>query len=112
MVAFLDARGFWNEAANLLDRAGDFVTRNDRRGDIGIVLEKSIDQEHVGTAHPTRRHLDQHLVRLDIGDRYVFKDKRFVIFEYPRGFHVLLPSSAIQASLTAAAAASATAISS
>src|SRR5215475_14230224 len=112
MVAFLDARGFRNDATNLRNGAGDLVTRDYRRGDIGVVLEKSIDQEHIGSAHPARRHLDQHLVCLDIGDRYVFKDKRFVIFEYARRFHVLLLSSAIQASSTAAAAASATAISS
>src|SRR5262249_56935068 len=54
MVAFQQACGFWNDAANLPYRAGDLVTRDYRRGDIAIVLEKSVDQENIRTAQPPR----------------------------------------------------------
>src|SRR5262249_30050327 len=74
MVTFQQASGFWNDTANCLYWAGDLVARDYRRRDIAIVLEKAVDQEHVGPAHAARRHLDQDLVRLDVGNSYVFKD--------------------------------------
>src|SRR5262249_28458357 len=92
MVAFLEARGFWNDAANLFYRPGDLVTRDYRRRDIGVVPEKSIDQQHIGSAHPAGLDLDQHLVSLDVRNRYVLKNERLLIFEYACRFHVLLLS--------------------
>src|SRR5262245_16211630 len=90
MVALLQARGFWNNTADLLDCPRDLVTRYYRRRDFGIVFEESVDQEHVRSTHPAGSHLDQHLVGMDVWNRYVFEGKRLVIFEYARGFHVLL----------------------
>src|SRR5262245_684518 len=48
MVTFHQTSGLWNDASNFLYRAGDLVAGDYRRRDIGIVLEKSVDQEHVG----------------------------------------------------------------
>src|SRR5215813_11224953 len=89
MVAVLQARGFWNNTADVLDCPRDLVTRVYRRRDFGIVFEESVDQEHVRSTHPAGSHLDQHLVGLDVWNSYVFEDKWLVIIEYACSFHVL-----------------------
>jgi hypothetical protein len=90
MIALLQARGSWNNTASLLDCPRDLVTRDYRRRDFGIAFEESVNQEDVRSTHPAGSHFDQHLVGLDVWNSYVFEDKRLVISEYARGFHLLL----------------------
>src|SRR5262249_54576323 len=72
MVTFLQASYFWNDATDFLYRAGDLMARDYWRRDNSVILEESVNQEHVGSAHPARCYLNQNLIRLDVGDRNIF----------------------------------------
>src|SRR5262249_18319735 len=98
MVARRQARSFWNNAADLVNRPGDLVAWNHRRRNIGIALEKTIDKKHVRPAHAAGLDLDEHFVGLDVRNRNVCEDERFLIIEDACRFHVLAPFVASAAS--------------
>src|SRR5262249_2056974 len=91
MVALRQARSFGNNAADLVNRPGDLVAWDHRRRDIGIALEETIDQKHVRPAHTAGLDLDEHFVGLDVGNRNVCEDERFLIVEDACRFHVCCP---------------------
>src|SRR5262245_54462074 len=68
------------------------MTHCDGCRNIGILAEISVDELHIGTAHSAGLHIDENLVRLDIGYRYVLEDHGFAVLMHACCFHICSPS--------------------
>src|SRR5262249_20025366 len=71
VITLLKPRRLGHEPAQFVHKAGDFVTRNDRRWNVVVSSEIPIHELHIGAAHSTSLDLDEHLIGLNVRNWHV-----------------------------------------
>src|SRR6202012_2746588 len=91
VIALAKTRGSAAVRADPRHDAGDLVARNDRRGDVEVAPEISIDELGVGAADAAWGDPDQELVGPDLRNRDFLEDQRLTILMQAGGSHVRFP---------------------
>src|SRR5262249_3218452 len=77
MVSLLKSRRREHASADFMNDACDFMARGDRRRNVDVSPEISINQLHVGAAHSGRLYLNENFIGLDVRHRHVLEDEGF-----------------------------------